>query len=136
MKARAEMANRPIVSIVDDDESVREATINLMRAAGFSPEAFPCADDFLKSESRGRTDCLIADLHMPGMSGLELHGRLVQSGNAIPTILITAYPDEKIRASAVQAGIVGYLTKPFNANELLDCIHSALNQGNVRSKSS
>lgn len=130
------MAKRPIVSIVDDDEFVREATMSLMRAAGFSPEAFPCADDFLKSERRGRTDCLITDVQMPGMSGLELHGRLVQSGEAIPTVLITAYPDEKVRARALQAGIVCYLTKPFKADELLECIQSALKQGNMRSKSS
>jgi FixJ family two-component response regulator len=130
------MAKRPIISIVDDDESVREATMSLMRAAGFSPEAFPCADAFLKSERRGRTDCLIAFVQMPGMSGLELHGELVQLGNAIPTVLITAYPNEKVRVRALQAGIICYLTKPFNEDELLGCIQSALNQGDTRSKSS
>src|SRR4051794_38699192 len=127
MTTRAQMPKR-LISIVDDDESMREAIMSVMRAAGFSPEAFPCAGDFLKSERRGRTDCLIADVQMPGMSGLELHGRLVQSGCAIPTVLITAYPDEKIRARALQAGIVCYLTKPFNESELLDCIQSALKQ--------
>ena len=130
------MAKRPRISIVDDDESVREATMSLMRAAGFSTEAFPCADDFLKSERRGRTDCLIADVQMPGMTGLELHGRLAQSGNAIPTVLITAYPDEKVRFRALQAGVVCYLSKPFNEDELLECIQSALAQGATRSKSS
>jgi FixJ family two-component response regulator len=127
------MPKRPIISIVDDDQSVREATMSLMRAAGFATEAFPRADDFLNSEMRVRTDCLIADVQMPGMSGLELHGRLVQSGDAIPTVLITAYPDEKVRARALQAGIFCYLTKPFKEDELLDCIQSALKQGNTRS---
>ena len=71
-----------------------------------------------------------------GMTGLELHGRLAQSGNAIPTVLITAYPDEKVRARALQAGVVCYLSKPFNEDELLECIQSALEQGATRSKSS
>ena len=72
---------------------------------------------------------------MPGMTGLELHGRLAQSGNAIPTVLITAYPDEKVRARALQAGVV-CLSKPFNVDELLECIQSALEQGATRSRSS
>jgi FixJ family two-component response regulator len=130
------MAKRPMISIVDDDESVREATMSLMRAAGFSPEAFQSGNDFLKSERCGHTDCLIADVQMPGMSGLEMHGRIVQSGNDIPTVLITAYPDDKTRARALKAGIVCYLTKPFNDQELLDCIQLALAQGATRSKSS
>src|SRR5581483_10836921 len=109
---RVEMAKRPMISIVDDDESVREATMSLMRATGFSSEAFPCAHDFLESDKCASTDCLIADVQMPGMSGLELHGRLVQSGNAIPTVLITAFPDETVRARALRAGITFYLSKP------------------------
>ena len=129
------MAKRPMTSIVDDDECVREATRSLMRAAGFAPAAFPCANDFLASESLHRTDCLVADVQMPGMSGLELHQRLVQSGNAIPTILITAYPDERARVRAMEAGVVCYLTKPFDENELLGCIQSALDQGRVQSES-
>ena len=85
------------------DNTVREATMSLMRAAGFSPEAFQSGNDFLKSEGCGHTDCLIADVQMPGMSGLEMHGRIVQSGNDIPTVLITAYPDDKTRARAYAA---------------------------------
>jgi FixJ family two-component response regulator len=120
------MANNAVISIVDDDASVREATIDLMAALGFTTQAFPCAEDFLKSDWLHRTSCLIADVQMPGMSGLELHNRLVSSGNSIPTVLITAYPDDRIRIRALQAGVIGYLTKPFTDDELLDCIRSAL----------
>jgi FixJ family two-component response regulator len=124
-----------MISIVDDDESVREATMSLMRAAGFAPEAFRSANDFLSSQSLHRTECLVADVQMPGMSGFELHQRLVQSGTPIPTILITAYPDEKTRVRAIEAGVFCYLTKPFNENDLLGCIQSALDRGRTRSES-
>lgn len=130
------MATKPMIAIVDDDESVREATMSLMRASGFAPEAFPCADAFLKSDGLRRTSCLIADVQMPGMSGIELHGRLVQSGNPIPTVLITAYPDDKVRARALKAGVICYLTKPFSDDELLNCIQSALGPSSTRSNSS
>ena len=92
------MPNKPVITIVDDDESVREATMSLMRALGFTSEAYQCAEDFLKSGRIERTSCLIADVRMPGMTGLELHRRLVASGNPIPTVLITAHPDDGIRA--------------------------------------
>ena len=130
------MDKRPMISIVDDDESMREAIISLMRAAGYEPEAFPCARDFLDSGQVLRTDCLIADVQMPGMSGIELHGKLVQSGKAIPTVLITAHPDEKARELAMKAGVVCYLAKPFNEDELLDCIQTALEMGDTRSEKS
>lgn len=128
------MDKRPMISIVDDDQSVREATASLMRAAGYEPEAFCCARDFLASERVGRTDCLIADVQMPGMSGFELHGELVQSGHTIPTVLITAHPDEKAKARALGAGVVCYLSKPFKLDELLDCIQTALEPGDTRSR--
>jgi FixJ family two-component response regulator len=117
---------KPVVAIVDDDASVREATMSLMRAMGFSAEAYPCAEDFLRSERPRDISCLITDVRMPGISGLELHRRLVASGNPIPTILITAHADDQVRARAMDAGIIGYLTKPFDESDLLGCIHSAL----------
>jgi FixJ family two-component response regulator len=129
------MPIKPVIAIVDDDESVREATESLVRVSGFAPEAFRCANEFLKSDGLGRTSCLIADVQMPGMSGIELHGHLVQSGNAIPTVLMTAYPDDKARARALKAGVICYLTKPFSNDELLGCIQSALKQGRTRSES-
>jgi FixJ family two-component response regulator len=125
-ESKAEMPKKPVIAIVDDDESVRAATMSLMRAFGFRAEAYPCAEDFLSSGRLQRTSCLIADVRMPGMSGLELHRHLVASGNPIPTVLITAHPDDGVRARALQAGIIGYLTKPFDENDLLGCIHSAL----------
>ena len=115
-----------MISIVDDDLSVREATMDLLRAMGFTAKVFPCAEDFLASELRHNTSCLISDMRMPGMSGLELHNRLVEAGTPIPTILMTAFPNDRDKASALQAGVVGYLSKPFNETELLGFIHSVL----------
>ncbi len=122
-----------MISIVDDDESVRDATASLMRAAGYAPKAFPGATDFLNSADVKETKFLIADVQMPGMTGIELHDRLVGAGMRIPTVLITAYPDARLRQRALQAGVVGYLTKPFDETELLECIETALQSGNTRS---
>lgn len=117
---------QPVIAIVDDDASVREAIMSLLRAWGFSTEAYPCAEDFLKSGRLDRTSCLIADVRMPGMTGPELHRHLVGSGNPIPTILITAHPDDRVRTRALKAGVVRYLIKPFDEDELIGGIHSAL----------
>jgi FixJ family two-component response regulator len=114
------------IAIVDDDEAVREGISALMRSLGFSARVFSSGESFLGSNHLPRTACLIADVHMPGMTGLELHDRLVASGSTIPTILITAYVDEKVRAQALNAGVACYLTKPIDENKLLACIHSAL----------
>ena len=114
------------ISIVDDDLSVRGATMNLVRAMGLAAEMFPCAEDFLGSDAINRTSCLIADMRMPGISGLELHNRLVASGTPVPTILVTAFPDKRDQARAKESGVAFYLSKPFNENELLACIHSIL----------
>jgi FixJ family two-component response regulator len=123
------MPNKPLIAIVDDDVSVREAMVSLMRALGFLAEAFPCAEDFLKSDGLQRTSCLIADVRMPGMSGLELYRRLVATGTPIPTVLITAHSDDGVRTRALKAGIICYLTKPFREDDLLGCIRSALDHG-------
>jgi FixJ family two-component response regulator len=126
------VSNKTLISIVDDDESVREATQGLMNALGFVAEAFASGEDFLKSGRVQGTSCLIVDMQMPGMTGLELHARLVASGCAIPTIMITAYPDNRGRARALEAGIICYLTKPFNEDALLDCIRLALDPNSVQ----
>jgi FixJ family two-component response regulator len=120
------MAAQVVISIIDDDESVREATVSLMKALGFDSEAFNSAEDFLLSERRHRTACVIADVQMPGMTGLELHRRLTASDNPIPTVLITAHADDNLRANALKAGVIGYLTKPFKEKDLMGCINSAL----------
>ena len=116
----------PVISIIDDDESVREGTMDLFESMGFITVAFPCAADFLSSDHLHDTSCLVADVQMPGMTGFELYDRLLGSGNIIPTILITAYPDDGDRARALQAGVMCYLAKPFNDNDLLACIRLAL----------
>ena len=120
------MPTIPMISIVDDDLSVREATMDLLRAMGFTAKVFSCAAEFLASELRHNTSCLISDMRMPGMSGLELRDRLVEAGTPIPTILMTAFPNDRDKARALQAGVVGYLTKPFDETELLASIHAVL----------
>ena len=117
---------KPLISIVDDDESMREAIKGLMRSLGYRVEALASAQEFLSSRHARRTSCVIADMQMPGMTGLELHRHLLASGKPIPTILITAYPDDGVRERALSAGVVGYLSKPFEEDDLLACIRSAL----------
>jgi FixJ family two-component response regulator len=117
---------KPLIAIIDDDESMREAIKGLMRSLGYSVEAVASAQEFLSSRHVRRTSCLIADMQMPGMTGLELYQRLSNSGKPIPTILITAYPDDGVRERALSAGIVGYLSKPFEQDDLLACVRSAL----------
>ena len=116
-----------LISVVDDDESMREAIRGLMRSLGYKAQAFRSAEEFLTSRQVPHTSCLIADVQMPGMTGLELHRHLVAAGRPIPTILITAYPDDSARERALGDGVVCYLSKPFDENDLLACIHSSLN---------
>jgi FixJ family two-component response regulator len=115
-----------VIAIVDDDQSVREALTSLVGSLGYVAMAFECAEDLLKSRRRPSVSCVIADVQMPGMTGLELHDRLTASGTPIPTILITAFPDERARERALQAGVIGYLAKPFSEDDLLACIRSTL----------
>lgn len=117
---------KPSIAVVDDDESVRIATIGLLRSLGFIAKAFASADEFLKSNRSQITSCLIADVQMPGMSGLALYGQMVAAGTPIPTVLITAYPDDAVRARSLNAGVAAYLVKPFTEQALLDSINRAL----------
>lgn len=110
--------------------------MGLMRAFGIAAEAFSSAEDFLNSHRRQSTACLIADVQMPGMTGLELYCRLVASGNPTPTVLITAYPNDSVRARALKAGVICYLTKPFSEDELLAAIHTALDRSKAGRKGS
>lgn len=114
------------IAIIDDDEDVREAIEGLMRATGFAAETFSSAIEFLRSSKVGRPACLIADVNMPEMSGLDLYFRLLELKNAIPTILITAYPNESDRSRALDAGVIRYLAKPFVDADLLDGVTTAL----------
>jgi len=117
---------KPLISIIDDDESMREAIKGLMRSLGYRVEAVASAQEFLSSRFVRNTSCLIADMQMPGMTGFELYRRLSTSEKPIPTILITAYPDDGVRERALSAGVLGYLSKPFDEDDLLACIRSAL----------
>ena len=114
---------QPVISIIDDDPSLREALLDLMSSLGFAAEAFASARAFLRSLSSRPRGC---DVQMPSLSGLELHSRLLASGRAIPTILITAYPNETRRARALKAGIIRYLVKPFSDDDLITAIHSTI----------
>ena len=122
------MAEVPVISIIDDDESVRVATKRLVRSVGFVGHDFASADEFLQSRRLGETSCVIADVQMPGMTGLELQELLVARGHRTPVILITAFPDERIRTRALQAGAVCFLTKPCDGQTLLQCLDMALNK--------
>jgi FixJ family two-component response regulator len=120
------MAQRQVIAIVDDDTLIREALKDLLESAGYSSVVFSSAQGFLKSKRLTRFACLITDMRMPGTSGIELYQKLVAAGHAIPTILITAYPEEAVRARAVRAGIRCYLPKPVTSDALLACVDEAL----------
>jgi FixJ family two-component response regulator len=115
-----------LVSVVEDDSSFRGSMGRLMRSLGYAVEAFPSAADFLASSSLSKTACLIADVHMPAMTGIELHRHLIDAGRAIPTILVTAYPNDVDRARALNDGVVCYLRKPIDEENFLQCLNTAL----------
>lgn len=115
-----------VIAVVDDDPSVRSATIDLLDSAGLGCRAFESAETYLASGWVERTSCLILDVCMPGLTGIELQHRLVQSGHSIPVIFITAFPKERARAEAGGVGAICCLLKPYNEHELLHCIRSAL----------
>jgi FixJ family two-component response regulator len=120
------MAKHKLISIVEDDEPFRESMKKLMRVLGYTVETFPSAADFLASPLISATACLVTDVQMPGMTGLELHRYLVDVGHRIPTILVTAYPDEITRDRALKAGVVCYVSKPVDDEHLERCLRSAL----------
>src|SRR5712691_5542027 len=125
----AAMLNRTLISIVDDDQPFRESMRKLLTLLGYTVEAFPSAAAFLASRLLPETACLVADVHMPGMTGVELHRHLIDTGHAIPTVLVTAYPDEVVRDQALKDGVVCYLSKPVDDDDLERCLRSALQPG-------
>lgn len=120
-----------IVIIVDDDEPVRKATRRLVKSFGFVVETFASAEDFLDSGRPDRTCCLILDLKMPGMSGLELQRRLIDAGRQIPIVFVTGFADDRTQSEAMEAGALGFLAKPFREDDLLDCLQLALKQRSI-----
>src|SRR6266481_5329303 len=115
-----------LVAIVDDDESVQCALQDLIESDGLSALCFSSAEQFMESEARGKAACLIADIRMPGMSGLELQARLKAERCRIPIIFITAHGDTKMRTQAMRDGAVKFLAKPFDNTVLLEAVHAAL----------
>jgi FixJ family two-component response regulator len=115
-----------LVVVVDDDDSIRSAVQDLLDAVGLPARAFESAEEFLRSGKQQETACLIADIRMPGMSGLELQAKLNAEHCRIPIIFITAHGDEKMRMQALRAGAVEFMAKPFNDEALLESVRAAL----------
>ena len=118
-----------LVSVVEDDQFFRESMRRLMRSLGYDVAAFPSAAAFLASPRLAETACLVADVHMPAMTGLELYEHLIAAGHAIPTILVTAGPDDVDQARAVNEGVVCCLRKPLDEQHLIRCLLEALQSG-------
>ena len=123
------MPKRSLVSVVEDDQFFRESMRRLMRSLGYRVEVFASAADFLASPRLAETACLIADVNMPVMTGVELYRHLIDSGHAIPTILVTAYADDDVGSRALKDGIICYLRKPVDEQHLRRCLHAALTSG-------
>jgi FixJ family two-component response regulator len=118
-----------VISVIDDDASIRVATNNLLRSRGYAVHTFASAEEFLRSSHLGETSCVIADIQMSAMSGLDLPAALRAKGHNVPFIFITAFPDESLRARAVKAGAICFLAKPFAAPNLIRCLETALDMG-------
>jgi FixJ family two-component response regulator len=116
----------PVIAIVDDDESFRHATLSFVRSLGYSAAAFSSADAFLNSNAVCNTDCLITDLQMPGMSGIQLQNHLLAQGKRVPVIFVSAFPETEARDHALRAGAIGFLGKPFADENLISCLNKAL----------
>jgi len=125
------LSNQFLISVIDDDRPFRESMRRLMRSLGYSVEVFPSAADFLASPRLRETSCLIADVNMPAMTGLELFRHLVRVGQSIPTILVTACQRKVDRANALNDGVVCYLRKPIDEQNLSQCLRAVLTSGDA-----
>jgi len=120
------LSGRLLISVVDDDQSFRDSMRRLFKSLGCTVAVFRSASEFLVSPERATTACLVADVQMPRMTGIELYEHLVSTARTIPTILVTAYPDDKVQERALRLGVVCYLRKPLEGAELIDCLRCAL----------
>jgi FixJ family two-component response regulator len=120
------LPNTPVISIVDDDEAVRLALRSLVRSLGYASNVFASAEEFLESSQLNETSCLISDVQMPGMNGIELQDRLKKLDCWAPVIFVTAFPDERNRALALEGGAIGFLEKPFEGRTIVKLIQAAL----------
>jgi FixJ family two-component response regulator len=118
-----------MISIIDDDPSVREATKGLMRSLGYATATFASAEEFLQSGRVIDSSCVISDIKMPGMSGIELQSQLTANGHCVPIIFVTAFPEERMRKRAMKAGALCFLSKPFSEETLIECLDRALTEG-------
>jgi CheY-like chemotaxis protein len=125
---KAALSKVPMISIVDDDRSLREATKGLVKSFGYGADAFASAEEFLQSDRVNDSACLILDVNMPGLSGIELQDQLIARGNHMPIIFISAVQEEATRAKALRAGAIGFLSKPFREEWLMDRLDFALNR--------
>ena len=123
------MSKQSLISIVDDDQAFRDSMRRLVKSLGYSGVVFASAAEFLASPRRAATDCLVADVHMPEMTGVELYRHLIGTGQEIPTILVTAYPDDRVQERMLNEGVQCYLHKPLEEAVLIDCLHSAVTRG-------
>jgi len=123
------LTNRSLISIVDDDQSFGDSMRRLLKSLRYSVAVFPSGAEFLASPHLQATACLVADIHMPEMTGVELYGHLIERGHAIPTILVTAYPDERVRLRMLNLGVECYLPKPLEEAALIGCLRSAVARG-------
>jgi FixJ family two-component response regulator len=117
-----------IIAVIDDDAPVRAATDNLLSSYGYLVRTFASAEEFLQSPHFSNCECVVADVQMPSMSGLDLLTYMRSRGYVAPVIFITAFPEESVRASALKAGAICFLAKPFDAPALIDCVETALNR--------
>ena len=120
-----------MISIVDDDHFVRDAVGDLVQSLGYEVATFESAGHFLRSRRLAETACLITDVQMPGLSGLDLQSRIAADGHRIPVIFLTAFPEERFRRRAMRAGAVGFLSKPFDEESLINCLKTALGRHEV-----
>jgi FixJ family two-component response regulator len=116
----------PTISIIDDDESMRNATMRLVKSLGLNADTFASAEEYLQSGRVHDTSCLITDMQMPGLNGDELQSLLMARGLNTPMIFVTAFPEEGVRARVLDAGAIGFLGKPFDEDNLIDCLKIAL----------
>jgi FixJ family two-component response regulator len=123
------LPERPLISVVDDDQSFGDSMRRLLKALDYSVAVFPSAAQFLASPHLAATACLVADIHMPEMTGIELYNHLVERGHAIPTILVTAHPDERSKERMLTRGVQCYLRKPLVEAALIDCLRTAVAHG-------
>jgi FixJ family two-component response regulator len=120
------LSDTPIISVVDDDDSMRAFLCSLVRSLGFRANAFASAEEFLQSSTLGDASCVISDVRMPDMNGIELQSALNTRGYRVPIIFVTAFPDEATEARAMRAGAVCFLSKPFEGDDMIKCLEKAL----------